>query len=251
MCEYGIPLLGKAPDHWVYARTACGSWYCADCAAGMTAQHAGRGRHGAALLLDAGYELLFITITSHERIRTLDSGLRVWRNAWPRIRARLDRAMRPRKPNSPKHFIQIGVKYEYLLVPELHADGALHVHAIVALRGRKVGIRRLKRWLKRAARQCGMGYQNDVRRVERPHTVLRYVVKYLTKAGGAGGWPKRTRRVNYSRGWPRTPGRESAGAGYVWESRPGLELEQALSLAMRAGVDLHHQGHRVTTDAFL
>lgn len=252
MCDNGIAMLGKGDTHWVYLRTSCKSWHCVECASAMQALHAAQARHGAAVLRDRGYELLFVTLTSHEHVRTLDAGLRVWRTAWPRLRARLDRAMHPRKPRSPRQFVQIGTDYQYVLVPELHADGALHVHAIIALRGRMVGVRRIKRWTKDNARACGLGYQADVIRIRTPQGALRYVVKYLSKAQSrAGGFPKRTRRVSYSQGWPRLRVREVSAGDYDWEVRPALELAQALSLAMRAGVDLYHQGQRVTTDLFL
>jgi hypothetical protein len=218
----------------------------------MTAKHASAARHGAAVLRDSGYDLFFVTLTSHEHVRTLYGGLRVWRGAWPRLRARLDRAMHPRKPRSPKAFIQLGTDYQYVLVPELHNNGALHMHAIIALRDRCVGVRRVKRWLKDRGRACGLGYQADVVRILQPAGALRYIVKYLGKSqAGSQAYPKRTRRCSYSQGWPRPRDRATGGGDYDWQARPGLLLVQALGEAMRAGVDLYSDGQRVTSDLFL
>jgi len=176
------------------ARADCDSWSCDDCAQRM-AEHWGlRAALGAAAIIRRGESLDFVTITSHEKLADFASTERVWRSAW----AKLYNALKRRKAG-----------LEYMIVPEKHEDGRMHVHALW-----NAGV--TKRWLKDNARARGMGYEVKIGEVKSEDNAGRYVSKYLGKNMGEE-YPKRFRRVRTSHNWAKIPEANSETSALEWE----------------------------------
>jgi len=136
----------------------------------------------------------FVTITSHERLRNFAQTETVWRSAWPEIYNVLKR----RNP-----------ALEYMLIPERHKDGRMHVHAIWnAGQGRKQ--------LKKIVRSRGLGYMLDVSHIAEPHNAVWYVTKYVSKDLGADV-PAKFHRVRVSQNWPRIAKPDNDAARMKWE----------------------------------
>jgi hypothetical protein len=136
---------------------------------------------GYETLTAQGKDIMFWTVTSHPKIRTLAKGIFVWRKAWPKLRKRLQR---------------VAENVAYLYIPEQHKDGSLHIHILAAANVSE-------RWCKDNAAQTGLGYIGEYEPVRTAHKAAWYASKYLTKDSHKLRWPKYFRRVNTSRNWPR------------------------------------------------
>lgn len=89
-------------------------------------------------------------------------------------------------------------KVHYVLLPELHADGRMHIHMLT-----DAGLS--LRWWKDNPRECGAGYANDVQPLKDARLAGFYVTKYVTKSLDVLGWPPHFHRVRVSQGWPEQP----------------------------------------------
>lgn len=159
----------------------CKSWACPVCAKINRALWAVRAFHGAQVLNQTlSLTIDFLTLTSHEKLGP-GASLKVWPKAWMKLQARARYATGG---------------FQYLLVPEQHEDGRLHVHAIET-----AGLG--ERWWKDNGRACGLGYMAEEEGARTPQGAAYYVVKYLTKSIGFTDWPRGFRRVRTSRGWPK------------------------------------------------
>lgn len=172
----------------------CDSWRCEECAKRKAERWSMRAEIGARAFIKAGVRVDFITVTSHERLKTFAACNRAWSDSWNKLHARLKRQAEVR---------------EYLLIPERHKDGRMHVHALWTF-----GVSR--RWLKDNARACGLGYQADVRPLSDPIFATRYVTKYIGKSLG-GDVPQHFRRVRVSKGWAEIPAPETDAGTYEWQ----------------------------------
>lgn len=175
-----------AHENYLY-QPRCKMWKCVSC--GRTQKLLWQAKIGN------GYDVYeaqgitdwcMLTITSHEKNRTIARGLHVWPDAWKKLSAR----MRYRYP---------GVRY--VLLPELHEDEAVHWH-MIASHGVKT------RFLKDNARQCGLGFMADSKPVRESYDAIRYVSKYVSKTIGAVDWPKWMKRIATSQQWPPLPPEE-------------------------------------------
>ena len=171
----------------------CDSWKCAECAERMSAAWVMRAEIGARRLIDAGARVDFATLTSHERLKDFRSTAEVFPSAWDKLHKRLNRQSDTR---------------EYLMIPERHKDGRLHVHALWTF-----GVSR--RWLKDNARACGLGYQADVKPVREAFHAVKYVTKYVGKALGDDA-PAHFRRVRVSAGWADIPAPDVETSDLDW-----------------------------------
>jgi len=152
---------------------------------------------------------MFVTLTSHELVRSLIAGLAVWRKAWPKLSAK----MRRRTDGM-----------QYLYVPELTKAGSFHVHLITSCELKT-------RWYKDNARAAGLGHQAKAVVILSGVECGGYCTKYLTKAIALQGWPKYTRRVNRSQGWPRPPEPKTP---YDWKTLGSDVLRARFSVSMYA-----------------
>jgi len=160
----------------------------------MAEKWALRAEIGSRAILARGEALDFVTITSHEKLPDFEATERVWRIAWLKLYKALKR-----KKNT----------LEYMIVPERHKNGRMHVHALW-----NAGVS--QKWLKDNARQRGLGYQCKIIHVVNERYAQKYIVKYVGKDIGAISIPH-FRRVRVSGGWADVPAPENAYSALKWE----------------------------------
>jgi len=153
-----------------------------------------RASMGTRLLIDKGDQVDFITITSHEKLPDFESTERVWRSAWGPLYNAIKRQ---------HHALA------YLMIPERHKDGRMHVHGIwnAAV---------TQRWLKNNARKRGLGYQCKVIHISTERYASQYIAKYLGKSLDTA-YPPRFRRVRCSNDWYRLPQPNTPDNELQWE----------------------------------
>lgn len=169
-------------------RPGCGTWKCPGCAKRLQRYWTLRvGRH-VANRIEGGEHWQFVTLTSHEKLKTMEATVAVWPNAWGKVYNRLKR--------------KNGGKVQYVLVPEFHQDGRMHAHLLTETHIKQ-------KWWKDNARESGLGYQAKVKDIEGDGSRASwYVSKYLGKGMNEGGWPEGFRRIRTSNGWPDLPKHE-------------------------------------------
>jgi len=175
-------------------RANCDSWNCVECSRRMAEKWVLRAQIGVRKFISDGYMVGFVTITSHEKLKTFEATQAVWRKSWPILYSALKRKNRD---------------LEYFIVPERHQDGRMHIHALWTANV-------TQKWLKDNARKRGLGYQAKIKKVENSGQAVKYVTKYVGKSLGADV-PQRTRRVVVSQGWPLVPVPDTPLNGLRWE----------------------------------
>ncbi|KKM74447.1 hypothetical protein LCGC14_1400240 [marine sediment metagenome] len=159
----------------------CKCWGCSTCARLNMYQWAARIGQGYSVYMLAGITgWSFVTITSHPKLKNRDTTLWVWPKAWAKLSARMRRNF-------------VGIRY--VLIPELHGDGRLHIH-MIASGGMTTG------WLKANAPYCGLGYMNEAETLTDAKKAIFYVTKYLSKGLDIKSWPRSFRRIRTSQKWP-------------------------------------------------
>lgn len=183
-CEKrGRPFLkayNKEQNMLIVFRPRCKTWGCPPCAKINTKLWAARAHRGAFEFHEVGKSLRFLTLTSHESLDKITS-LKVWPLAWKKLHTRANRE---------------GGHGAYLMVPERHKDGRLHMHALVTW---PMG----KKWWKDNGRECGLGFMSDSDIIRHPGGAASYVTKYLMKSLTDDTWPPKWRRARPSRDWPK------------------------------------------------
>lgn len=196
MCKRAGLLIGwddiskRALVTWAH----CDSWSCDECRKRMAERWALRASMGASEIMARGEVLDFVTITSHEKLPDFASTEKIWRSAWEALYHALKRQK---------------VNLQYMIVPEKHQSGRMHVHALW-----NAGVS--QRWLKNNARKRGLGYQCKVIHITSGGCAQKYVVKYVGKDLGADV-PAHFRRVRVSQGWADIPDPVSNTCGLRWE----------------------------------
>jgi len=192
MCKKAGLLIGWHPTEKraFVARANCDSWKCEECALRMGDNWGLRAEMGTRALFNQGDHVDFITITSHEKLPDFEATETVWRSAWGALYNALKR-----KNNA----------LAYLMIPERHKSGRMHVHGIW-----NAGV--TKRWLKDNARKRGLGYQCEIVHISTERYASKYIAKYLGK-NLCADYPARFRRVRCSNNWvhlrePNTPDNE-------------------------------------------
>jgi hypothetical protein len=177
----------------VWFRPDCGLWSCTECGIKNKGRWALRVGHGVETYKTLGHTFYFMTLTSHEKLKTFDSTLAVWSLAWPKLYARMKRQKADLK---------------YASVPEKHGDGRWHMHLLIN-HGFDLKLNRKgkwdSRWLHDNPRECGLGYMNDVQPIRDSRLAAWYVTKYVSKALSENQWPRYLRRVRVSNNWPELP----------------------------------------------
>lgn len=156
----------------------------------------------------------FVTLTSHEKLSAAAS-IKVFASAWPMLRKRVSRR----------------IEWEYLMAPEQHRSGKLHIHMLTTAK-------LPKKWWKDNARACGLGYQVAVEPIHDAGKAAGYVLKYVTKSLEVQAWPKGFHRVRTSQGWPKPP-KPAPLDGWTFELLP-KRVELAADIAL-----LRSQGYTV------
>lgn len=167
----------------IFFQPTCKLWSCPYCSRINANRWILRGVMGTETLLASGCPTQFVTITSHEKL-SAEQSFRVLPLAWPKLYRRYKRAVASDDPRA------------FIAVPERQPkSGKAHAHLIIT-----GGLS--KKWWKDNARECGLGYQSDVK--DANLGAAGYLAKYLGKTLDEK-WPKGKRRVNTSRSWPELP----------------------------------------------
>lgn len=165
----------------ILTRPSCKMWNCPACAARNAKRWIARViNHINRTGFLHGWR--FMTITAHERWRGVSS-VKNLRSGWKKLYNRIRRLY--------------GVS-DYVKVWEQHEDGSFHLHVLM-------DAPILKKWLKKNARSCGMGYQVDVQDVDNAGKVAGYISKYMVKSGLGLEYPRGLRRIEVSRTWLKLP----------------------------------------------
>lgn len=204
---------------------ACGQWSCPYCAKVLAKQWVIR----AMLMVQESphpEQFDFVTLTLHENLKTHQSTVAVFGDAWRKLYAHLKRAQK---------------KFSYILVPELHKDGRVHLHMITDFqcpesycikRKRKLNkqVKRMRhsemmdKFWKDVPRSCGFGYANDQEHLQGDVVkVAGYMAKYLGKQQKVNQWTKGFKHVRASHGIPDVPAQPSDLDGLNWSVCATLE----------------------------
>jgi len=209
----------------VLFRPRCKMWSCPFCAEQNKRLWAIRAYHGASELGARGIEVDFLTLTSHEALNGPQTQY-VWPKSWSKLGQRARRK---------------AMAFEYLLIPEQHLDGRLHVHAIET---GAFGVR----WWKDNARACGLGFMAEEQKLRSAGGAAWYTSKYLTKSIEWQHWPRGFRRVRASQGWPKLPDMESA-PGWDWRTLTSVEsLDEVVAKYEVAGYEIKILGSQEAWD---
>lgn len=218
MCERAGILVGwdRGAKRAMATRANCEQWSCPECAALLRERWVLRAQMGARQFLAAGQKVDFVTITGHEKLKDFNATHRVWREAWPVLYSAIKRK---------------NLALQYMIIPEKHADGRMHVHALWT-----AGVS--ERWLKDNARKRGLGFMQEVDHVKSVIAAVRYVTKYIGKDLGKEV-PKGFHRVRVSNSWPQIPKPNTALNGLQWEYISGNGALIAVYRECQAkGIDL-------------
>jgi len=196
MCDRAGLLIGwdDANKRALVSSANCDTWECPECAKRMSENWGMRAYMGARRIQAQGDQLDFITITSHEKLTTFEICEHVWSTAWNS----LYQAIKRQKPN-----------FQYMIVPEKHKDGRMHVHALW-----NAGVS--KKWLKDNARKRGLGYQCEIIHIADTGHVAKYITKYIGKSLG-DNMPPHFRRVRVSNDWADIPQPTAKSNDLRWE----------------------------------
>jgi hypothetical protein len=168
-------------------RPDCKCWNCAWCAAHQRARWTVRTYLGVQAYINSGEQFQLVTLTCHERLKTMSQTLYVWPKAWAKLRHRVNRAAHG---------------WHFLMIPEQHRTGRLHVHLATSA---SLG----KRWWKDNGRECGLGYQaEDMEFRDKevsPALTAWYVTKYLGKQLDVKAWPRYFHHIRTSQHFPALP----------------------------------------------
>jgi len=195
----GLNVQGKRA---IAFKPRCKSWNCPACAAINARLWGARAFFGSETIRESGRPLYFLTLTSHEDLSP-EGTIKIFPQAWKTLRQRVIRKYHT---------------FTYLMVPERHKSGRMHVHLLETAGAGE-------RWWKDNARACGLGYMVDEQVMTEDGTAAWYVVKYIGKSIKEVDWPDGFRRVRISRDWPPLPEMEQV-EGWSWRL---LEAKYALT----------------------
>jgi len=180
-------------------RPHCKMWNCPACAARNARQWLARIINHINKYLSANWR--FFTLTAHENWRGREASVRNIRQGWKKLYNRIIR----------RYHASMIVR-----VWESHKDGSFHLHGLINCRIKKS-------WLKKHARQCGMGYMVDIQGVRNAGQAAGYIAKYFLKSEVIGEYPKGLRRIEASRNWTKLDDLtgETLLTWYVQQTREG------------------------------
>ena len=199
----------------IFFRPRCKLWSCPACSEINKNLWSVKAFHAATVIEETHGKPDFLTLTSHEKLQAKAS-LFVWPKAWSKLSQRARRK---------------AADFQYLLIPEQHKNGRLHVHAIETS---ALG----ERWWKTNARECGLGYMAEEEEVRSPGGAAYYVVKYLTKSLETNVWPKNFRRVRTSQRWPKLPETEPLNDWTFTPLERDATLAHSVATYEREGMDV-------------
>jgi len=172
------PANGTAIVH----KMGCKSWACPYCSIKRKGFLVIKAYNGIESYKQAGTtDWFFGTLTMHRKWRGKASVTNFQSN-WNKFYQRMKR-------------VTNGNLY-YILLPEQHKDGSLHVHIISTCQAET-------RWWKDNGAKCGMGFKNENETLRSTAKACWYVTKYIGKSLNVATWPVNLRRVRFSVRWPK------------------------------------------------
>lgn len=166
----------------IFFRPRCKMWSCPYCAHINRQLWTARAYNAAMQFFEHAGNVNFVTLTSHEKLTARQSWY-VFPKAWKKLHARAKRR---------------DGKADYVMVPEQHEDGRIHVHMLTTW---CLG----QEWWKDNGRECGLGYMAEDEIARTPAGCALYISKYIGKQLGGIVWPKGFRRVRTSQDFPKLP----------------------------------------------
>lgn len=227
---------GRAVIH----KADCKMWQCTGCGAR-------KAKRAIALCINhintVGGQWYFMTITAHEKWRGSEASYENLSRNWHKLRKR----MRD----------QHGGHFDYFRTWEMHEDGSWHMHLLtnavlpykekVNKKGEKNFV---SSWLKKNARESGLGYMTDYQPLDNAGFAAHYVAKYMTKSTEDDDkWIKGMRRYQTSQGWTKLNDLSQA-TDYDWkyiESGGNLWFEYHNAKDAGFEVYLTSHGQKVTS----
>jgi hypothetical protein len=207
-------------------RPDCKCWNCRSCAERLQARWKQRTYLGVEQYIAQGYDFKFITLTSHESLKTLYQTARIWQSAWPKLRRRV------------QHIYQ---DWYWVMIPEQHRDGRLHVHMISSAH---LGTR----WWKDNARACGLGWRAEEAEFKGdpsdPARAAAYAGKYMGKQMGVRAWPRYFHRIRTSQKFPELP--QDPDNPYdqtIWHALSPKEVLHWLAMQEKLNYPVYYTGN--------
>lgn len=213
-CTYSAPYFAYCEEgnHYAVSQGNCHHWDCPRCGIGRAKQEYWRIVQGALALGKQGFPLWWITIT------TRGAGLKV-EEAEKKYLQWTNRLLSNLRAYSARH----NRAWVYVQVTERQKRRHPHSHilttfypddAVIGVRENwytdRFGVRRREYedswrsdYLLSAVCGSGLGEQYDIKPVEEPIAVGRYIAKYMFKTSLLTIWPEHWRRVRYSHNFPR------------------------------------------------
>jgi hypothetical protein len=176
--------------------------------------------------IEAQERFRFLTLTSHEHLETLSKTLYVWPKAWNKLRQRANYAVR--------------AKWHWVMIPEMHKDGRLHVHLIES-----AGLG--TRWWKDNARASGLGWRAEEEEfksgADNPARAASYASKYLGKQLGVRSWPRYFHHIRTSQHFPELPPfGENPYENVIWHALNTKKMLHWLQMQEEHGVQVFYTG---------
>lgn len=231
-CIYSAPYLVKPPSAGkpgMIMRACCNHWDCPRCGQYRAKHEYGRIVEGCRTLRARGHRLYFATITMRG-----DADSETYQSQYLEATNRLLTNWRKRAKAE-------GETFEYAHVTEFQRRGVPHSHLIVTTKphdaffveedyeayvmavaevnaaveegmryapdpkGSSADTEMFSAWLQIASAKAGLGVQARISLIDTVEGASRYVAKYLFKSLTEAKFPKKWRRVRYSRGFPALP----------------------------------------------
>lgn len=193
----------------------CKTWACAECAERNKSRWLHRVMYGVDHYVKQGKDFSFVTMTLGGRYKARDDSIHGWRKVWPRVYDRYRRAFG---------------KQPYVILPECHKNGRVHLHAII---GAVAG----ERWYKDNVWGCGGGYMATCEKLRTVQSAGTYAMKYMSKTTALVRWPRKFKRIRVSHYWPNVPAK-ALDQDVVYTVLNPAQLDWTVAWLWRMGFDV-------------
>lgn len=218
LCINGAPFIAIQSTGKAYrvVQGCCNGWTCPRCGQIRAKREYGRMVMGCRELAE-DHELYFLTLTCRGKELSVEDSLTHYYQWTNRL---LDACRtRAKRDGKPWHYVQVterqqrGHPHSHMMTTFYphdlregsrkswkHSGGLLVSENVPALRSD---------WLRERCISAGLGDQYDISKVRDAEAASRYVAKYLFKSTiFETHWPKKWRRIRYSRSFPKLPEQE-------------------------------------------
>lgn len=217
ICQNNAPYFAYqiSGQKWGVVQGCCNDWNCPRCGQQRAREEYGRIVSGAREIAKT-HQLYFLTITCRGRELTheqAENGYLAWTNRLlSRLRVSTKRAKqmwtyasvteRQERLHPHSHYITTYCPSDVVELKE--GEPKYYCTSGEIFPAKHNTLQSFE--LERACVECGLGRQYDISRVESIEAGSRYMAKYLFKPSiFETVWPKKWRRVRYSRNWPKLP----------------------------------------------